>query len=133
MFYDIFEELCRKKGISPQRACIEIGKSRSLAANWKSTGSAPNPATLKKIAEYFEVSTDYLLHEKVLSENEENFVPDSKRRVIDTIKNSDDEELIEILDDLRNRPEMKMLFHSARGAKKEQIEAIVNMIDGFKK
>lgn len=133
MFYDVFEELCRRKGVSPQRAVVEMGKSRSLAAYWKNKGTAPGDATLELVANYFGVSVDYLRHEKVLSETEEDFVPDGKRRVIDTIKNSDDDELIDILDGLRNRPEMKMLFHSANNATKEQIEAIVAMIDGFKK
>lgn len=36
-----------------------------------------------------------------------------------------DGELNEYLEELRTRPEMKMLFHTFKGATKEQIEAIV--------
>lgn len=59
-FYDKFKLLCDKKGVSVSRACIEIGLNRSAVAKWKG-GSTPNGATLQKLADYFGVTTDYLL------------------------------------------------------------------------
>lgn len=61
MFYDVFNSLCSAKGISCKRASMEIGLSNSTAAKWKRTGATPNGDTLNKIAEYFNVTTDYLL------------------------------------------------------------------------
>lgn len=61
MFYDLFCELCRKKGVSPTRATIEIGLSRTIGTKWKTTGATPQGETLSKIADYFGVSVDYLL------------------------------------------------------------------------
>lgn len=61
MFYDLFCELCAEKKISPTRASIEIGLSKSTATKWKNTGATPQGDTLNKIAEYFGVSVDYLL------------------------------------------------------------------------
>ncbi len=61
MFYDVFEGLCKGKGISPSRACLDMGLSRSLGAKWKSTKANPSFEVLSKVANYFGVSTDYLL------------------------------------------------------------------------
>ena len=61
MFYDLFCELCRKKGISPTKATVEIGLSRAIGTKWKTTGATPHGETLSKIADYFGVSVDYLL------------------------------------------------------------------------
>ena len=60
MFYDTFFELCSQKGVTPNKACVDCEISRTSVAKWKK-GSTPNGATLTKLAEYFEVSTDYLL------------------------------------------------------------------------
>lgn len=61
MFYDIFKELCVKKGVSVSKACLEMGLSRSIAAKWKNTQTNPSAEVLPKIAKYFGVTTDYLL------------------------------------------------------------------------
>jgi len=61
VFYDLFCELCQKKGVSPTRATVEIGLSRTIGTKWKTTGATPQGETLSKIADYFGVSVDYLL------------------------------------------------------------------------
>lgn len=61
MFYDMFIELCRKKGVAPTRAAVEIGLNKSTPTTWKKKGLTPQGATLQKIADYFGVTTDCLL------------------------------------------------------------------------
>lgn len=61
MFFDIFCDLCNRKGISPNKAAGEIGLSNSITTKWKKTGATPGGDTLHKIAAYFGVTTDYLL------------------------------------------------------------------------
>ena len=60
MFFDRFKKLCDDRGISVYRACTDIGLNRSAVAKWKS-GGQPNGTTAAKLAEYFGVTTDYLL------------------------------------------------------------------------
>lgn len=79
MFYDVFQALCTAKGISCKRASLEIGLSNSIATKWKRTGATPNGETLNKIAEYFGVSTDYLLGQ----ETEKAPTPEGERPVSD--------------------------------------------------
>ena len=61
MFYDRFKQPCEKRGISCNKAALEIGLSNATPTKWKKTGATPVGDTLDRIAAYFNVSTDYLL------------------------------------------------------------------------
>lgn len=41
MFFDIFYDLCKKKGISCKKAAEDIGLSNSITTKWKKTGATP--------------------------------------------------------------------------------------------
>ena len=60
MFYDRFLALCADKGVSPSRACTELGLSRSSTRRWRE-GNVPRSATLTRMAAYFGVTPQYLL------------------------------------------------------------------------
>ena len=115
MFYDRFIELCNQKGVSPTRAALEAGISKSLVSKWKSNAAKePSPEVLRKIADYFGISPYEVLEAK----EEQPFV-------------NDDEELTEYLEMLRTRPEMKMMFQLAKGATKEDVEKAVRVIEAM--
>lgn len=61
MFFDVFQSLCKKKGVSCKRAAEDIGLSNSITTKWKKTGATPSGDTLNRIAAYFNVTIDYLL------------------------------------------------------------------------
>lgn len=112
MFYDRFVELCNQKGVSPTRAAIEAGISKSLVSKWKSNAAKePSPEVIRKIADYFEISPY-----EVIEAKEKPLV-------------NEDEELTEYLEELRTRPEMKMMFQLAKGATKEDVEKAVQIIE----
>lgn len=53
------------RGISPSRAAIEAGLSKSTVTKWKTTPNAePTGAALKKISDYFGISIADLLGEE---------------------------------------------------------------------
>lgn len=60
VFFARLKKLCDDRGISPYKACTDVGLNRAAVAKWKK-GSRPNGATAVKLADYFGVSTDYLL------------------------------------------------------------------------
>ena len=60
MFYQRYVELCRLAGKSPTRVGVELGLSKASVARWKD-GVGVTAKTLGLIADYFGVSTDYLL------------------------------------------------------------------------
>lgn len=57
--FDIVKELCKKQGISINTLEERVGFSRNSLYSWRS--SSPKPEKLNVIADYFNVSTDYLL------------------------------------------------------------------------
>lgn len=63
MFYEKFAQLCEKKGMSCSAVILENGLSSGNLKNWKN-GRIPKPEILQKIANYFNVSVDYLLGEE---------------------------------------------------------------------
>ncbi|WP_230708670.1 helix-turn-helix domain-containing protein [Enterococcus sp. SMC-9] len=57
--FDRIKELSDRRGISIQKAAIDMGFSENLFYQWKK--SQPKADRLEKVADYFNVSTDYLL------------------------------------------------------------------------
>ena len=60
MFWDRFYQLCIKHGTKPNPVAKDLGISSGVLTKWKS-GGIPNGETLSKIADYLDVSVDYLL------------------------------------------------------------------------
>lgn len=63
MFYDNVRELCIKHNINITQLAKELGISTALPTAWKK-GAVPRMSTVKKIADYFAVSSEYLLREE---------------------------------------------------------------------
>ena len=97
MFWKKFVELCNKISKSPNSVAKELGYSSAIATKWKN-GAEPRDATLQKIADYFDVSVDYLLgneakkkdtpNEDVLNEGEKMLlelfrsIPEADRHLV---------------------------------------------------
>lgn len=111
MFYDIFSRLCEINDVKPSRVCLDLSLSKATATKWKN-GSIPSGETLQKIADYFNVSTDYLLgiEQKKIASDEQS-------------------EVDEIVEVLKNNPGMRILFSKTRNATKEDIEKVIKMLE----
>lgn len=63
--YDRIQSLCKSKGVSGSRMCLELGLSKSTLSDIKSgRKKGISTATAQKIASYFNVSVGYLLGEE---------------------------------------------------------------------
>ncbi len=72
-FFDRYAELCRSSGETPNSVAKSLGIPSGSITAWKN-GSQPRNNTLAKIADYFNVSTDYLLgQEKTPAETGKRF------------------------------------------------------------
>ena len=60
MFWEIFLTLCEQHSIKPNPLAKQLGISSGAVTSWKN-GKVPHHSTLIKIANYFDVSVDYLL------------------------------------------------------------------------
>ncbi len=61
MFKLRLKDLREEKGVSQQQLANALNISQGSVGNWESGIREPNFETVKKIADYFGVSTDYLL------------------------------------------------------------------------
>ena len=61
MFWNNFVFYCNEKGVAPNVAAAAVGvKSSGTVTGWKN-GAAPRQGVLRKLADYFGVSTEALL------------------------------------------------------------------------
>lgn len=110
MFYDIFSQLCKSKGVTPSRACLDMNLSRSLGAKWKNTRANPSYDVLLRMSDYFEVSIDYLL-----GNTEQKEKPTAKS---DELVNEIDQKIIDLLKKLNPRDKAAIMA---------QIDALANL------
>lgn len=59
--YEIFEKLCNSQNVTPYRVGKETGIATSTFSDWKNGKSTPKQDKLKLIANFFNVSVDYLM------------------------------------------------------------------------
>lgn len=58
--YEIFERLCRERGVKPADVARATGIAQQTFSAWKRQGYTPKAPKLSLIAEYFGVPTEYL-------------------------------------------------------------------------
>lgn len=115
--YGIIERLCSERGMKPGKLCAELGISRGTLGDLKAGRTKKlSSENVSKIANYFGVSTDYLLGEE---EKEKPLI-------------NGDEELTEYVQMLKTRPECRMLFQLSKNATKEDVEAAVRIIEALR-
>ena len=121
--YERFEQLLQKHGVTSYKVSKETGVTQTTLSNWKSGRSTPNAKNLQKIADYFGVSLGYLMG----TEEEEPNAVDTEKNLIVL-----DDDALELLEELKTRPEMKMLFSVSKKATKEDIMKAVKIIEALK-
>jgi transcriptional regulator with XRE-family HTH domain len=108
------------KGLSQYELAKILKLSRGQISNYELGSRQPDYETLTQLADFFDVSTDYLL-----GRTNDPSLSDTQH------VNSD--EALEYLDELHKRPEMKTLFQVGRKASKEDIETAITIIEALKK
>ena len=119
-------QLSKNKNISVNKMLSDCGLSKSVVDNMKK-GSLPTIDKIQKIADYFDVSTDYLLGKTDIPKAQNIVVTDKNGNQM-----SLDDETLEYIDSLRTRPEMRVLFSVTNKATKEDIIKAVKIIEALK-
>lgn len=111
---DRVKALCEVKGISVRKLEQSLGIANATIRRWGKV--MPNAQTLQDTAQYFGVTVGYLLGE---SDD-----PSAEYYI--------DPEVQAITQELKDRPELKVLFDASKDLKKEDIELVLNMIKRMK-
>lgn len=120
--YEIFEQLLQKHNVTPYKVSKATGIPQSTLSEWKRGRSTPKSGTMQKIADYFDVSLDYLM-----GRSEPPTATDKNNNTIVL-----DDDALELLEELKNRPEMKTLFSVSKKATKADILKAVKIIEALK-
>ena len=106
------KRLCNARGISVPKLEDALGFGAGTISKWKK--SAPGSDKLVKVAEYFQVSTDYLLG----------------------IENSNyytNEETAKLAQEVYDNPDLRILFDASRDLRPEDIRFVVDMVKRMKR
>ena len=61
MFKDVFVKLLQERNVSSYKITKDIGINNGLISTWRNGKNTPSAENLVKLADYFDVSVDYLL------------------------------------------------------------------------
>ena len=111
--YSIFEELLQKHGVSTYKVSMETGIAQSIFSSWKRGISKPKQDKMQKIADYFNVSVEYLMTGKEKEGGETYYLNDETK---------------EIAQEIFEKKELRMLFDVTRKSTPQRLMAYYNMI-----
>ncbi len=110
MFADVLRQLRKSRGLTQARFAELMNVAQATVASWENGTRKPDIETISQIADVLEVSADYLLGR--------------------TMPQSDD--LMELREQLRRDPDMRVLFSAARTASPDHIRAAAAMLKALK-
>lgn len=116
--YSIFEKLLQKHGVSTYKVSKETGIAQSVFSSWKNGISTPKQDKMQKIADYFNVSLEYLMTGEEKEGGEKYYLND---------------ETAKMAQDIFENKELRMLFDTARDAEPEDLQAVHNMLLALKR
>ncbi len=106
---DKIELLCKQKKTNITALERELGFGRGSIRKWST--NSPSVEKAKKVASYFGISVDYLLDHEAPTEQDE---------------------IIQLLQDAKDRPEIRALFSVTKNATKEDIEQTIKIIKALR-
>lgn len=111
--YSIFEQLLQKHGVSTYKVSKDTGIAQSVFSSWKNGISTPKQDKMQILADYFNVSINYLMTGKEKEGGETYYLNDETR---------------EIAQEIFENKELRMLFDVSRNAPPERLLAYYNLI-----
>jgi len=104
-------ELLKERNISEYQLCKACNINQSTFTTWKTENRVPHTMRLKQIAEYLNVSLDYLVYG---NKKESYYInPDAEK----------------VAQALLERPELKVLFETSRDISADDLKVVQAMID----
>lgn len=95
MFWETFYSLCKNNDEKPLNVVKKLSVAHGSITNWKK-GTVPNGKTLQKIADYFNVSVDYLLTGQKEKPTDVGELSVKKKQIIERIRLMPDEKLVRV-------------------------------------
>ena len=130
--YEKYEKLLKERNVRSADVSRATGISQSTLTDWKKGRTKDlSSESIRKLAEYFDVPTDYFYGDLVAET-----VALLKKAGGKTIEHENDyyisPEVQEIAEEVYNSEGMRTLFSAARDLSEEDIKLVIDMIKRFK-
>ncbi len=116
--YEIYCKLRDRKGVKDADVAKATGITKSTFSDWKNGRSKPKDEKLLKIAEYFEVTLDYLRTGEEPSQPDGYYIND---------------ETAQVAQEIFENKELRALFDVQRGMAPEDLKALHQMALALKR
>lgn len=116
--YEVFEQLLLKFGVTTADVCKATGIGQSTMSNWKNRRNLISGKNAQLIADYFNVSVDYLMTGKDKEGKETYYL---------------NEETTKIAQEIFEHKDLRLLFDAARDADPEDLQAVHAMLMALKR
>lgn len=114
-FYERLNSLIKSKGLSQRKVEIALGFSNGAISKWKKY--SPNAEKVQLLAQYFDVSFDFLMNGKSEKENEYYYNKETADMAQQIFENKD----------------LRVLFDAAKDASPEDLKTTHDMLIALKK
>lgn len=130
--YEIYEQLLQEHGITSYKVSKDTGIAQSVLSSWKNGNSKPKPDKLKKIAEYFNVSIEYLM-----GGEDPNAIKFEKGKIIQAYHKDQegyyiDPETAQLAQEAFEDSDMRILLSAKKDLRPDDFKMVVDMVRRFK-
>ncbi len=107
-----------KKGLTQQDIANVLGVGRATIAGYETKGKQPDYEKLVKLADFFNVSIDYLIGRTDIKNKADEI----------TLAVEDDPELFDFWNELKEREDLQLLFKQTKSLSPKEIRQIIRII-----
>lgn len=115
MSYEIFKELCKKRGVKIAEVARATGIAHPTFTAWKKGEYIPKNEKMQKIADFFDVPVSYFYSDEELPSY------------------YFDEATAKLAEEMQSKPGIRRLFDASRGLSEDNLKMFADMIETFKK
>jgi len=115
--YEVFKKLLEIHGITAYKVAKDTGIATATLSDWKKGKSKPKQDKMQKIADYFNVSIEYLNTGKPPNKDENYYLDPETRK---------------LAQEIYENPQYRVLFDASRKLTPEDIQFVIDMIDRMK-
>lgn len=119
-FSERLKNLRNDKGLLQRELAEQLNLSRVAVTQYENGNRSPDQETLKKLANFFNVTIDFLLGESDIQNPYQN---DTIHKAVE-----EDPELLEFYEEMKDRDNLKLLFKQTKDMDDKDIRQILRII-----
>ena len=117
--YENYERIIKSRGLTNYKVSKDTGIAQSVLSTWKTKGTTPKLDKLQILAEYLNVSVDYLIRVSNIGQQND-------------VQWYINEETARIAQEIYEDPNKRALFYAARDSRPEDLKMAADMLERFK-